>query len=67
MVLLVAFASLFAVLLGYSRIPYAAAADGEFLPLFRPAAPHQELSLRVAADCWAAWASCSACCSGWAR
>jgi len=34
MVLLVAFASLFAVLLGYSRIPYAAAADGEFLPIF---------------------------------
>jgi len=34
LVLLVAFASLFAVLLGYSRIPYAAAADGEFLPLF---------------------------------
>ena len=32
--LLVAFASLFAVLLGYSRIPYAAAADGEFLPVF---------------------------------
>jgi len=34
LVLLVAFASLFAVLLGYSRIPYAAAADGEFLPVF---------------------------------
>jgi len=34
LVLLVAFASLFAVLLGYSRIPYAAAADGEFLPFF---------------------------------
>ncbi len=34
MVLLVAFASLFAVLLGYSRIPYAAAADGEFLEIF---------------------------------
>ncbi|WP_426059424.1 APC family permease [Hymenobacter sp. B1770] len=34
LVLLVAFASLFAVLLGYSRIPYAAAADGEFLSIF---------------------------------
>ena len=34
LVLLVAFASLFAVLLGYSRIPYAAAADGEFLSVF---------------------------------
>ena len=34
LVLLVAFASLFAVLLGYSRIPYAAAVDGEFLEIF---------------------------------
>lgn len=34
LVLWVAFASLFAVLLGYSRIPYAAAVDGEFLPVF---------------------------------
>ncbi len=34
LVLWVAFASLFAVLLGYSRIPYAAAVDGEFLSLF---------------------------------
>ena len=34
LVLIVAFASLFAVLLGYSRIPYAAAADGKFFPVF---------------------------------
>ncbi|WP_394776581.1 APC family permease [Flavobacterium sp.] len=34
LVLIVAFASLFAVLLGYSRIPYAAAADGRFFPVF---------------------------------
>ncbi|MFI5219589.1 MAG: APC family permease [Bacteroidia bacterium] len=34
LVLWVAFASLFAVLLGYSRIPYAAAADGRFFPVF---------------------------------
>jgi len=39
LVLWVAFASLFAVLLGYSRIPYAAAADGEFLPLFAKTHP----------------------------
>ncbi|MCB2378414.1 APC family permease [Hymenobacter sp. BT635] len=39
LVLLVAFASLFAVLLGYSRIPYAAAADGEFLPVFAKTHP----------------------------
>jgi amino acid transporter len=39
LVLWVAFASLFAVLLGYSRIPYAAAADGEFLSIFAKVHP----------------------------
>ncbi|KAB2923401.1 MAG: APC family permease [Bacteroidetes bacterium] len=34
LVLWIAFASLFAVMLGYSRIPYAAAADGNFFPSF---------------------------------
>ena len=34
LVLCVAFASLFAVMLGYSRVPYAAAADGNFFPVF---------------------------------
>jgi fructoselysine transporter len=34
LVLWVAFASLFAVMLGYSRVPYAAAVDGSFFPLF---------------------------------
>ncbi|WP_232074071.1 APC family permease [Spirosoma aureum] len=34
LVLLVAFSSLFAVLLGYSRVPYAAAVDGQFFPIF---------------------------------
>lgn len=34
LVLWIAFASLFAVLLGYSRVPYAAAADGRFFPEF---------------------------------
>ncbi|ALW84935.1 amino acid permease [Hymenobacter sedentarius] len=42
LVLLVAFASLFAVLLGYSRIPYAAAADGEFLPIFAKLHPTKQ-------------------------
>jgi len=42
LVLWVAFASLFAVLLGYSRIPYAAAADGEFLPLFAKLHPTKQ-------------------------
>jgi len=34
LVLWIAFASLFAVVLGYSRVPYAAAADGKFFPEF---------------------------------
>ena len=34
LVLMVAFSSLFAVLLGYSRVPYAAAADGRFFRIF---------------------------------
>jgi len=34
LVLWIAFASLFAVVLGYSRVPYAAAADGSFFPIF---------------------------------
>ncbi|HEY0245136.1 MAG TPA: amino acid permease [Mucilaginibacter sp.] len=34
LILLIAVASLFAVMLGYSRIPYAAALDGNFFPVF---------------------------------
>lgn len=34
LVLVVAFSSLFAVLLGYSRVPYAAAVDGQFFSVF---------------------------------
>jgi len=34
MILWIAFASLFSVLLGYSRVPYAAAVDGNFFPVF---------------------------------
>jgi len=34
LVLWTAFASVFALLLGYSRIPYAAAIDGDFFPVF---------------------------------
>jgi amino acid transporter len=34
LVLMVALSSLFAVMLGYSRVPYAAAADGNFFPVF---------------------------------
>ncbi len=34
LVLIVAFSSLFAVMLGYSRVPYAAAVDGQFFKIF---------------------------------
>jgi len=34
LILWVGFASLFSAMLGYSRIPYAAAADGKFFPIF---------------------------------
>ncbi|WP_288429846.1 APC family permease [uncultured Spirosoma sp.] len=42
LVLVVAFSSLFAVLLGYSRVPYAAAADGQFLNVFAKLHPTRQ-------------------------
>jgi amino acid transporter len=42
LVLWIAFASLFAVVLGYSRVPYAAAADGNFFPLFARLHPKKD-------------------------
>lgn len=42
LVLLVAFSSLFAVLLGYSRVPYAAAADGQFFRIFAKLHPTRQ-------------------------
>lgn len=42
LVLWVALASLFAVLLGYSRVPYAAAADGDFIPVFARLHPRKD-------------------------
>jgi fructoselysine transporter len=41
-VLWIAFASLFAVVLGYSRVPYAAAADGNFFPVFARLHPKKD-------------------------
>lgn len=41
LVLWIAFSSLFAVMLGYSRIPYAAAADGNFFPVFSKLHPRK--------------------------
>jgi fructoselysine transporter len=42
LVLWVAFASLFAIVLGYSRVPYAAAADGRFFPIFARLHPEKK-------------------------
>jgi fructoselysine transporter len=42
LVLWIAFASLFAVMLGYSRVPYAAAADGHFFPAFAKLHPTKD-------------------------
>ncbi|MEJ7768234.1 MAG: amino acid permease [Chitinophagaceae bacterium] len=42
LVLWIAFASLFAVMLGYSRVPYAAAADGNFFPVFAKIHPKKD-------------------------
>ena len=42
LVLWIAFASLFAVVLGYSRVPYAAAADGSFFPIFAKLHPTKD-------------------------
>ncbi|MBS1565290.1 MAG: APC family permease [Bacteroidetes bacterium] len=42
LVLWIAFASLFAVVLGYSRVPYAAAADGHFFPIFAKLHPTRD-------------------------
>lgn len=42
LVLVVAFSSLFAVLLGYSRVPYAAAADGQFFQIFAKLHPTRQ-------------------------
>ncbi len=44
LVLWTAFGSVFALLLGYSRIPYAAATDGTFFRVFGEAAPRQSIS-----------------------
>lgn len=41
LVLWIAFASLFAVMLGYSRVPYAAAADGNFFGVFAKLHPEK--------------------------
>ena len=66
MVLLVAFASLFAVQLGYSRTPTRRRPMASFCPCLASCTPPS--SFRTCrCCCWVGWASCSACCFGWAR
>jgi amino acid transporter len=43
LILLIAFASLFAVTLGYSRVPYAAAREGRFFKIFRELHPTKNI------------------------
>ena len=58
LILWIAFSSLFAVLLGYSRIPYAAAIDGTFFKVFGKVHPTKHfpyvslLSLRSYCICF---------------
>jgi amino acid transporter len=54
MILWIALASLFAVMLGYSRVPYAAAADGSFFKIFARLHPTKNfpyISLLILAAC----------------
>jgi amino acid transporter len=54
MILWIAIASLFAVMLGYSRVPYAAAADGAFFKMFARLHPTKNfpyVSLLILAGC----------------
>ena len=48
LILFVAAASLYATILGYSRIPYAAARDGDFFKVVRARPPDEALSGRLA-------------------
>ena len=68
MIVVTAFASIFALMLGYSRVPYAAAQDGVFLRWFgqlHPTKdfPHRSLLLTAAGRFWRA--SCRSKTSSW--
>lgn len=43
LILVIALSSLFAVMLGYSRVPYAAAKDGNFFKVFAKVHPHKNI------------------------
>ena len=62
LILWTAFGSVFALLLGYSRIPYAAAQDGWFFRVFGRLHPTKRFPARVAARARAASPSSAACC-----
>ena len=49
LILFVTASSLYAVILGYSRVPFAAARDGDFFKVFAKVHPTQALPARVAA------------------
>ena len=48
LLLWIAFSSVFSLLLGYSRIPYAAAVDGNFFPAFGRLAPEGQFPAHFA-------------------
>ena len=49
LILVLAFGSIFSATLGYSRVPYAAALDGNFFSVFRARASDEAISARGAA------------------
>ena len=66
LILWTAFGSVFALLLGYSRIPYAAAQDGCFFSVFGRLHPTKRLPARLAGRARGDLDRCAACCrSAW--
>ena len=66
LVLWTTFGSVFALLLGYSRIPYAAAQDGYFFSVFGRLHPTKRLPARVARACIGVISIAAAACCRWA-
>ena len=58
-----AFASVYALLLGYSRVPYAAALDDNYFRIFAHVHPRHRIPQCLAADAGRQSRWCSACCS----
>ena len=66
MILVTAFASVYSMMLGYSRIPYRGGSRRHILPLLRQDPPQQRLSL-IALCCWSESCPPSPACSTWCR